>query len=187
MPMCAWPRTGRLMASAASLGGWAGAGLGASGRVTDMPGGGPCEQEVFLMAQKVSEIMTPAPVALWSGQPVTEAARVMRQHGIGNVLIVDDGELKGLVTDRDIVVRVVADIRDPAITPVGEICSPDLVTVAPDDDADTAVRRMREHAVRRVPVVENGHPVGVLSIGDMALERDERSALADISAQPPNT
>jgi CBS domain-containing protein len=139
------------------------------------------------MAQRVSEIMTPAPVAVQSAQPVTEAAKVMRDHGVGAVLVVDDGQLKGLLTDRDIVVRAVADIRDPATTLVSEICSPDLVTVAPEDDADTVVRRMRERAVRRVPVVEDGHLVGVLSIGDMALERDERSALADISAQPPNT
>lgn len=139
------------------------------------------------MAQKVREIMTRAPVALRSSQPVTEAAKVMREHGIGTVLIVDDGQLKGLVTDRDIVVRAIAEVRDPAVTLVGEICSPDPITVAPDDDADTVVQRMRERAVRRVPVVEDGHPVGVLSIGDMALERDERSALADISAQPPNT
>ena len=139
-----------------------------------------------MVAQKVSQIMTPAPVALRSAQPVADAAKVMRDHGIGNVLVVDDGQLKGLVTDRDIVVRAVADTRDPATTPVGEICSPDPVTVAPSDDAETVVRHMRERAIRRVPVVEDGHPVGILSIGDMALERDERSALADISAQPPN-
>jgi CBS domain-containing protein len=140
-----------------------------------------------MVAQMVSEIMTPAPVALRSSQTVADAAKVMREHGIGDVLIVDDGRLKGLVTDRDIVVRAVADARDPAATAVGEICSPDLVTVSPDDDADTAVRRMREQAVRRIPVVEDGRPVGMLSIGDLALERDERSALADISAQPPSS
>jgi CBS domain-containing protein len=139
------------------------------------------------MVQKVSELMTSAPVTLSSGQPVADAARAMREAGIGDVLVMDDGQLKGLVTDRDIVVRVIADNRDPRTTPVGEACSPDLVTVRPDDDADTAVRRMRERSVRRVPVVDNGQPVGVLSIGDMAIERDERSALADISAEAPNT
>lgn len=139
------------------------------------------------MAHKVSEIMTPAPVTVRSSQPVAEAAKAMREHGIGTVLVVDDGQLKGVVTDRDIVVRAVADIRDPAVTLVGEICSQDLVTVTPGDDVDTVVQHMRERAVRRIPVVEDGHPVGMLSIGDMALERDERSALADISAQPPNT
>ena len=140
------------------------------------------------MAQKVSELMTSAPVALSSGQSVADAGQGhARQGGIGDVLVMDDGQLKGLVTDRDIVVRVLADGRDPGKTPIAEACSPDLVTVTPDDDADTAVRRMRERSVRRVPVVKDGRPVGVLSIGDMAIERDERSALADISAERPNT
>lgn len=67
-----------------------------------------------------------------------------------------------------------------------EACSADLVAVTPGEDADTAVQRMREHAVRRVPVMNDGRPVGILSTGDMAIERDERSALAGISAQPPN-
>lgn len=132
--------------------------------------------------------MTAAPVALRSAQPLTEAARAMRDQGIGAVLVEDDGHLKGLVTDRDIVVRGVADGRGPGSTPVAEVCSADLVTAAPGDDADTAVRRMREHAVRRIPVVvEDGRAVGLLSLGDMAIERDETSALADISAEAPNT
>jgi CBS domain-containing protein len=139
------------------------------------------------MAQKVSDLMTSAPVSLRPAQPLTEAAKAMREQGIGSVLVVDGGRLKGLVTDRDIVVRAVADGRDPGRTTLAEVCSPDLVTAAPDDDADTAVQRMREHGVRRIPVVDGDRPVGVLSIGDMAIERDERSALADISAETPNT
>jgi CBS domain-containing protein len=139
------------------------------------------------MAQKVREVMTTAPAALRPSQPLTEAGKVMREQGVGSVLVIDNGQLKGLVTDRDIVVRAVADGRDPGTTTIAGVCSPDLVTAAPDDDADTAVQRMREHGVRRVPVVEDGRPVGILSLGDMAIERDERSALADISAQAPNT
>ena len=73
------------------------------------------------------------------------------------------------------------------LRPIAEACSPDLVTVRPGDEADKAIRRMREHGVRRVPVVENGKPVGILSIGDLAMERDEDSALADISAKAHNT
>jgi signal-transduction protein with cAMP-binding, CBS, and nucleotidyltransferase domain len=94
-------------------------------------------EEGCLVAQTVGEIMTPAPVAVRPGQPLTEAASVMRECGIGDVLVVEDGQLTGLVTDRDIVVRAVADGRDPAATTVGEICSPDLVTVEPGDDAET--------------------------------------------------
>ena len=138
------------------------------------------------MTQKVKELMTSSPVTLRSSEPLIDAAKAMRDQGIGDVLVMDDGQLKGVVTDRDIVVRAVADGRDPRSTSVGDVCSPDLVTVTPDDDADTAVRQMRERGGRRVPVVDNGRPVGVLSIGDMAIERDEQSALADISAQRPN-
>jgi CBS domain-containing protein len=139
------------------------------------------------MVQKVSDLMTSAPVSLRPAQPLTEAAKAMREQGIGSVLVVDGGRLKGLVTDRDIVVRAVADGRDPGRTTLADVCSPDLVTAAPDDDADTAVQRMRERGVRRIPVVDGDRPVGVLSIGDMAIERDEQSALADISAETPNT
>jgi len=91
-----------------------------------------------------------------------------------------------LLTDRDITVRVLAESRDPAETQIGEICSTDLVTLAPEDDLAEAVRLVRERAVRRIPVVEAGRPVGVVSIGDLALEQDEGSALADVSAAPPN-
>src|SRR5689334_21504497 len=124
------------------------------------------------MVQKVSDLMTSAPVSLRPAQPLTEAAKAMREQGIGSVLVVDGGRLKGLVTDRDIVVRDVADGRDPGRTTLADVCSPDLVTAAPDDDADTAVQRMRERGVRRIPVVDGDRPVGVQSIGDMAIERD---------------
>jgi signal-transduction protein with cAMP-binding, CBS, and nucleotidyltransferase domain len=139
------------------------------------------------MAQKVREVMTPSPMSLRSSEPLTEAARIMRDHGVGSVLVIDDGELQGLVTDRDIVVRAVADDQDPASTPISEVCSSDLIIVGPDDDADMAVIRMRERAVRRIPVVDDGIAIGIVSIGDMAIQRDEKSALADISAQRPNT
>lgn len=139
------------------------------------------------MAQKVREVMTPSPMSLRSSEPLTEAAKMMRDHGVGSVLVVDDGELQGLVTDRDIVVRAVADDQDPASTPISEVCSSDLIVVGPDDDADMAVIRMRERAVRRIPVVDDGVAIGIVSIGDMAIQRDEKSALADISAHRPNT
>jgi CBS domain-containing protein len=139
------------------------------------------------MAQKVREVMTPSPVSLRSSEPLTEAARAMRDHGIGSVLVMDDGELRGLVTDRDIVVRAVADEQDPASTPLSEVCSSDLTVAAPDEDADMVVARMRKMAVRRIPVLDDGVAIGIVSIGDMAIQRDEKSALADISAQRPNT
>jgi CBS domain-containing protein len=139
------------------------------------------------MAQKVREVMTPSPMSLRSSEPLTEAAKIMRDHGVGSVLVVDDGEFRGLITDRDIVVRAVADDQDPASTPISEACSSDLTVVGPDDDADLVVLRMREKAIRRIPVLDDGVAIGIVSIGDMAIQRDEKSALADISAQRPNT
>jgi CBS domain-containing protein len=83
-------------------------------------------------------------------------------------------------------VRAVADGRNPAQVEVGEICSSRVEALTPDDDVDRAVQLMRERHIRRIPVVESGHPVGIVSIGDLALARDERSALADISGAAPN-
>ncbi|SNT58920.1 CBS domain-containing protein [Actinomadura meyerae] len=139
------------------------------------------------MAQKVNEVMTPVPVAVPPDTSLTEVGDLMRQHGIGDVLVVHEGRLRGLVTDRDIVIRAVAAQRDMSGTSVADICSTNLITVAPGEDADEAVRLMREHAVRRIPVVDGDRPIGMVSIGDLAVQRDERSALADISAEPPNT
>ena len=85
------------------------------------------------------------------------------------------------------IVRAVADGRDPADVRVEEICSDQLVTLSPQDRIDTAAETMRRHDVRRLPVVDHDRPVGIVSLGDLAIERDEDSALADISAASPNT
>jgi CBS domain-containing protein len=112
----------------------------------------------------------------------------MRANDIGDVIASDDkGGITGIVTDRDIVVRVVAEGRDPSATPIEDIASRDLTAVSPDDPVERAVELMRERAVRRLPVVKRGKVVGIVSIGDLAVERDPGSALADISAAPPNT
>jgi CBS domain-containing protein len=110
----------------------------------------------------------------------------MRDAGIGNVIIMDGEQITGILTDRDIVVRAVAEGWDPASTPVGEVASRDLTTVAPTDPLESAVALMRERSVRRLPVVEDGRPIGIVSLGDLAVERDPDSALGDISAAPPN-
>jgi CBS domain-containing protein len=128
--------------------------------------------------RRVHEIMTPEPAILPLDAPLTEAARLMRDAETGEVLITQDGRLCGLLTDRDIVVRAVADGRDLTGTRLAEICSAGLVTVSPDDAADTALRLMHDRAVRRLPVVLDGRPVGIVSIGDLTSDRDESSALA---------
>jgi CBS domain-containing protein len=140
------------------------------------------------MAQKVREVMTPHPVTLAPDATLVDAARQMRAKDIGDVLVVGgDGRLRGIVTDRDIVVRALADGLSADSTTLGEVCSPDLAVVAPDDDSDRAVELMRDRAVRRVPVVDRGELVGVVSLGDLAIEKDPGSALADISAAEENT
>jgi CBS domain-containing protein len=138
------------------------------------------------MAAKMRDIMSSAPVCMASTESVSAAALAMREHGIGTAFVLSDGRLYGLVTDRDIVVRVLAENRDPLATRIGDICSTDLAVLGPDDDFAQATRLFRERAVRRIPIVEDGMPVGVVSIGDLALESDQRSALSGISSAPPN-
>jgi CBS domain-containing protein len=136
--------------------------------------------------QKIRDVMTTPAITLAAERSATEAAEAMRDEAIGDVLVVDGDLFCGLVTDRDLVVRVLAADRDPRTTRLGEICSRELRTLGPDDDVAEAVELMRSHAVRRVPVLEEGRAVGIVSIGDLALERDPSSALADISAAPAN-
>ncbi|MER6421757.1 CBS domain-containing protein [Streptomyces sp. NPDC001137] len=139
------------------------------------------------MTQHVSEIMTGAPTTVGPQTSLTTVARLMRDENIGAVLVAEGERLRGLVSDRDLVVRALAEGADPNETTVANACSDDLVTVRPDDDVGRAVEVMREHAVRRVPVVdEEQHAVGIVSIGDLAIERDSESALGDISAARPN-
>ena len=138
------------------------------------------------MAQLVRDVMTPNPVALQATSSLVEAALAMRDFDVGDVLVLDDGQVRGIVTDRDIVVRGIATGNYPATITLGEICSRDLTMLAPTDSVENAVSLMREKAVRRLPVVEHGQPVGIVSLGDLALEKDPHSALGDISAAPPN-
>ncbi|RIQ20204.1 CBS domain-containing protein [Jiangella rhizosphaerae] len=132
--------------------------------------------------------MTTEVVTLPMDASVRQAAAEMRDHDIGDVLVVDGDELCGVVTDRDLVVRVVAENGD-LDAHLGDVCSSgDLVTARPDTSVDDVVQMLREAAVRRVPVVDDQkRPVGMVSIGDLAITEDSRSALADISAAPPNT
>ncbi|UBU17674.1 CBS domain-containing protein [Nonomuraea gerenzanensis] len=137
------------------------------------------------MAKTVADVMTSHPATVEADQPVSVAASLMRDNDTGAVIVNDNGRMKGIVTDRDITVRVVADDRGPD-TPVREACSPSVEAVGPDTSIEQAVQLMRTHAVRRLPVVEDGRAVGVVSLGDLAMERDPDSALADISAAEGN-
>ena len=138
------------------------------------------------MARTVNEVMTHDPVVVEPGTTLTEAARFMRDSDVGPLLVADGGRLTGIVTDRDIVVRAIADGRDPSSTKVSDVVSGGVTTVTPDQSASDAARIMREQDVRRLPVVQDGRPVGIVAIGDLAVELDDESALADISAASPN-
>jgi CBS domain-containing protein len=139
------------------------------------------------MARTVAEIMTRDPRTVSADEPVIGAARIMRDDDIGDVIVLEDREVAGIVTDRDIVVRGVAEGRDAGSTPVSEVCTSGVEALEPDASIDDALRKMREADVRRLPVVEDGRPVGILSLGDLAVERDPDSTLADISAASPDT
>ena len=140
------------------------------------------------MNDDIRDVMTPSPHTIQSSESVMDAAQLMRKSDIGDVIVVEGNRLFGILTDRDIVVRVLAEGRDPGVTPVSDICSRELATVRPTDSVGTVVRVMREKAIRRLPVVEeSGEVIGVVSLGDVAVERDRHSALADISAAPPTT
>ncbi|MFJ7768470.1 CBS domain-containing protein [Streptomyces sp. NPDC097107] len=138
------------------------------------------------MTQYVRDIMTGDPVTVEPQTSVTAVARIMRAQDLGAVLVTDGDELRGLVTDRDLVIRSVAEGGDPEQNTVAGACSDDVVTVQSDDELNHAAELMREHAVRRVPVVDDGRPVGIVSLGDLAMERDPESALGDISVARPN-
>ena len=134
---------------------------------------------------KVRDVMTAEPIVLQQDQTIADAAQAMRDTAVGAVLVVDGDRLGGLITDRDIVVRAVAESARPD-SPVGPLVSSDLIAVGADDEADDAARVMQAHAVRRLPVMDDGRIVGIVSIGDLAVSRGEDSALADISAAEPN-
>jgi CBS domain-containing protein len=138
------------------------------------------------MGQIVGDIMTRAPVSLSPEDTVRDAAHHMSKSSVGAIVVQRQGQLYGIVTDRDIVVRCLARGGNCDETTLAEICSGTVATLRPDDEVDHAVALMREKAIRRVPVVKNGKVVGILSLGDLALERDPQSALGGISSASPN-
>ena len=138
------------------------------------------------MAQTIADVMTPNPVTLSADASVVEAALVMRDNDIGDVIVCDDQTVCGIVTDRDLVVRALAERVDPQQVALRDICTQQVTTVQPDTSVDEAVKLMRENALRRLPVVDGKRPVGVVSLGDLAAAKDPNSALADISSAAPN-
>jgi CBS domain-containing protein len=123
------------------------------------------------MAQNVSEVMTANPRTVGSSTSVLEAARLMKSEDVGSLPILEDERLIGVVTDRDITIRVAAEGKDPQSNTVGEIASRDVVTIDSKQSLDEAARLMAQNQVRRLPVVEeDGKLVGIVAQADVAQE-----------------
>ena len=133
------------------------------------------------MDAKVRDVMTPGPIGVDYQQSIGEAARAMRDWGVGAVLVVRNESLYGLVTDRDLVVRAVAEDRG-ADEPVGPLSSANLIGVDADADVHVAMRLMRQHGVRRLPVLEDGQVAGIVSLGDLAMQDEPALPYAQLSA-----
>lgn len=135
----------------------------------------------------VRDVMTSDPYTLDETATLGVAAKAMREHNIGAVLVTDGRrQLTGIVTDRDIVVDGLAQGRG-AETEIGALLEDvELETASPRDDLAEVIGGMRQRAVKRIPVVEDGEPVGIVSLGDLALERDVDSIVEELAASPPN-
>jgi CBS domain-containing protein len=133
---------------------------------------------------QVREVMTSNAIILPASCPVIAAAFAMRLCNVGDVVVRKDGKLCGIVTDRDIVVRVLGQGKDPVTTKLEAACTHRVITVSPGQGASDAAQIMRERGIRRLPVVENGEVLGVVSLGDLARHLDPASALGNISAAP---
>ena len=127
---------------------------------------------------KIRDVMTPNPRTVSPKDTIQAVARVMQAEDTGAVPIVNDGHVLAVVTDRDIVVRVVAE-GGSLSTPVGEIATKNVVTVTPDMSTSEAGELMSEHQIRRLPVVENDRIVGIVSIGDLAVKEGKDSRWGD--------
>jgi CBS domain-containing protein len=126
------------------------------------------------MAKSVRDVMTKDPRSIGASASVVEAARLMREEHIGSLPITDDEQLLGMITDRDITTRVVAEAADPKTTSVGDVCSRDVISVETDKDHEEALALMARHQVRRLPVVESGRLVGIVAQADIALTEKEK-------------
>jgi CBS domain-containing protein len=135
----------------------------------------------------VREVMSMPVASVRPDASLREAATLMRRDQIGDVLVADANEsVTGIVTDRDLVIRAMAEDRDPSTTVVGDVMSPIEATITPDATVSEALALMRRHDVRRLPVLEGGSIVGVVSLGDLSQTGEAGPALADISTAPAN-
>ncbi len=144
------------------------------------------QRQSYKPTDKVRDLMTTDVDRVQPSTPLAEAARQMRDLNVGSMPVVDRQQLVGIITDRDIAVRAAADGVNPDEALVKEFMSTELVTISPDQNVSEAAKLMSQNQVRRLPVVEDGKLVGILALGDVALDpdtqRDAGSALSDISS-----
>lgn len=127
------------------------------------------------MGQSIKDVMTSDPCTIDAGKSVAYAAKMMRDEDVGLAPIVEGDKLIGMLTDRDIAVRVVAEGRNPDQVTVAEVASKQVVTIDPQQELDEALRIMAKHQVRRLPVVEeDGRLVGVVAQADVARTGDDK-------------
>jgi CBS domain-containing protein len=126
------------------------------------------------MAKNIRDAMTEDPRSIGASESVVEAARLMRDEHIGSLPVTEGGRLVGMITDRDLTTRVVAEAAGPETTSVGDVYSRDLISVEPNNDLEEALQLMARHQVRRLPVVENGRLVGMVAQADIALKENEK-------------
>jgi CBS domain-containing protein len=124
----------------------------------------------------VREIMSTDITKATRDNTLADIAVTMRDGDIGAVPVINDGKLVGIITDRDIVVRAIADGRDPSTTKVEEVLSKEVETVGPDSDVNDAADLMAAHQIRRLPVVEDRQLLGMVSLGDIAVKHEEGTA-----------
>jgi CBS domain-containing protein len=129
--------------------------------------------------------MTESPKAIDANMSVADAADRMRSSDVGALPVVEGNDLVGIVTDRDLVVRVLAEKQDPQAVRIGELASKSPVTVGPDEKLSEARDLMERHQVRRLPVMKDGDLVGIISLGDIAWQdaslREVGEALRSVS------
>jgi CBS domain-containing protein len=156
--------------------------------VTDRVGGANTSPGVVADFRDIREVMTAAPITVRTDATLREAAQVMAENDIGDVFVVEPVSegLVGILTDRDIAIRAIATGLDPSTTKVGDVSTDGVGALGPNDTVQDALRLMREKAVRRLPVVESGKAIGVVTLGDLSVEADPTSVLADLSTAPPD-
>lgn len=138
------------------------------------------------MTQTIERAMTRDPVTLDHKATVREAAKKMAREDIGDVIVMRDGKAYGIVTDRDIVVRCLAKGGEPTEMRLDEICSTNLITVRPNDSLVDAETLMRNRALKRLVVAQDGNPLGVVTMGDVERLRHPDGTAAHIAQAPPN-